>query len=583
MQTYEDVRKNLPTHLQQYIVDQDYSRYTPIDQAAWRFSLRQLKSYLSKNAHAVYVDGLKKTGIRVDSIPRIDEMCEKLQTFGWYALPVSGFIPPAAFMELQSLNILPIASDMRSVDHILYTPAPDIVHEAAGHAPILVDEKFANYLKSYAQVAKKAIISSEDLAQYEAIRDLSDIKEDPHSTPQQIRAAEEHLNQVNQSISHISEAALLGRMNWWTAEYGLIGDPQQPKIFGAGLLSSVGESRSCLSPNVKKIPLTVDCVETSYDITEPQPQLFVAHDFDDLTRVLKDLEARLAFRIGGVIALERMQKAKTVNTVELDSGLQISGKLKDFMVDTNNAPFFIRFEGPCQLACKDKEIPGQGIHHHPHGFSSPIGLLQNSSRPLSHWTDEDLKAAKILENTSVTLRFTSGIVVEGILQKKIREQNSLLLLSFTDCTVAYKEQTLFDPSWGTFDMAVGNAIPSVYAGPADRDRYGTSETFAKKTIPRKNYSHQEKLNFALYASIREMREHPALATESAMASVFNELKDHFPNEWLAFVELLEISFLHPTLKTFTATCKQELERIQREHPTKTEYISLGMAIADEVI
>ena len=87
------------------------------------------------------------------------------------------------------MSILPIASDMRSVDHILYTPAPDIVHEAAGHAPILVDEKFASYLKSYAQVAKKAIISSEDLAQYEAIRDLRTLKKIQTPRRREIAAA----------------------------------------------------------------------------------------------------------------------------------------------------------------------------------------------------------------------------------------------------------------------------------------------------------------------------------------------------------------------------------------------------------
>ena len=254
MKKFKQIIEQIPPHLRQYIIEQDYSRYTPLEQATWRFTLRQLKSYLSKNAHECYIAGLSKTGIDTESIPRIEVMCEKLQEFGWTAVPVSGFIPPAAFMELQSLNILPIACDMRSIDHILYTPAPDIVHEAAGHAPILVDEQFASYLKEYARVAKKAIISSEDLSQYEAIRDLSDIKEDPQSTPEQILAAEERLTKVNASISHVSEASLLGRMNWWTAEYGLIGDLQNPKIFGAGLLSSVGESRQCLQGTVKKTP-----------------------------------------------------------------------------------------------------------------------------------------------------------------------------------------------------------------------------------------------------------------------------------------------------------------------------------------
>ena len=307
--TAEHFAKGLPAHLRRYVVDQDYSRYTPIDQAVWRHIMRQLKSHLAVHAHPCYVDGLQKTGIEIDRIPSISHMSERLETFGWRAVPVSGFIPPAAFMELQSLGVLPIASDMRTVEHLLYTPAPDIVHEAAGHAPILVDPAFAAYLKSYATVARKAIISREDMDQYEAIRVLSDLKEDPGSTPNQIRQAEEKLEKVNRSIKELSEAALLGRMNWWTAEYGLIGDLNAPKIFGAGLLSSVGESRSCLDPKVKKLPLTIDCINFSYDITEKQPQLFVVEAFEQLESVLQELAAQMAFRTGGPSAVENLYTA----------------------------------------------------------------------------------------------------------------------------------------------------------------------------------------------------------------------------------------------------------------------------------
>jgi phenylalanine-4-hydroxylase len=242
----------LPDHLKKYAVEQNYEKYTPVDQACWRYILRQLKSFLSKHAHSSYLEGLEKTGVEIEQIPRIEEISKKLQNFGWRAVPVSGFIPPAAFMELQSLSVLPIASEIRTINHLLYTPAPDIVHEAAGHAPILANPEFSAYLHQYAQVAKKALISKEDLNLYNAIRELSDIKEKPDSTKQEVEAAQEHLNFVTRNISHISEAAELSRMNWWTAEYGLIGDIEHPQIFGAGLLSSVGESRFCLSEKVKK-------------------------------------------------------------------------------------------------------------------------------------------------------------------------------------------------------------------------------------------------------------------------------------------------------------------------------------------
>lgn len=571
-QAYADVVKNIPAHLRQYIVDQDYSRYTPIDQATWRFSLRQLKHFLTKNAYECYVEGLEKTGISVREIPRIDVMCEKLQDFGWCALPVSGFIPPAAFMELQSLSILPIASDMRTIDHILYTPAPDIVHEAAGHAPILVDEKFANYLKSYAQVAKKAIISSEDLAQYEAIRDLSDIKEDSDSTPEQIRAAEKKLNAVNAAISHISEAALLGRMNWWTAEYGLIGDLKSPKIFGAGLLSSVGEARNCLSPSVEKIPLSVDCVDTAYDITEKQPQLFVAKSFEDLGRVLKDLENRLAFRLGGAEGLERAKKAKTVNTVQLDSGLQISGKIVEYSVNAQKEPYFVRFEGPCQLACNDKQLDNHGINYHAQGFSSPIGPLQDSTQ-----------LSRLEKNTKCTLHFSSGIVVEGTLINETRADNKLILLSFANCTVKEGNKVLFQPEWGTFDMAVGTTVTSVFGGPADRKSYGFTESFVQKIIPRKKYSAAEEMKHGIYATIRNMREGKMPIDIDVVDSLIDQLKTKTPGEWLAFLEILELSYRFPELSKFKNATSTELERISKSSPEKSEFIELGLQLADKIV
>ncbi|MBY0385405.1 aromatic amino acid hydroxylase, partial [bacterium] len=527
MKTFKQIIEQIPSHLRQYVVEQDYSRYTPVEQATWRFILRQLKNFLTKNAHECYVEGLTKTGIDTETIPRIEVMCEKLQEFGWSAIPVSGFIPPAAFMELQSLSILPIACDMRSIDHILYTPAPDIVHEAAGHAPILVDPQFANYLKEYAQVAKKAIISSEDLSQYEAIRDLSDIKENPASTPAQIQQAEKHLQKVNASITHVSEAALLGRMNWWTAEYGLIGDLQKPKIFGAGILSSIGESRHCLQDNVKKIPLTVDCIKTSYDITEEQPQLFVAKTFSDLSKVLRDLEAQLSFRRGGLHGLQTAIKAKTVNTVELDSGLQISGVVTEVLTDSQNNPIYFKFTGPTQLCENSKQLPGHDVHYHQHGFSSPLGALKKTP------------ALRIGE--SLNLEFVSGVTVNGKLKSLLHsKENKLMIASFENCTVKHQQQTLFQPDWGTFDMAVGTTVTSVFAGPADRINYGSTETFVKKVIPPKVYSTQRRLKHDLYQKIREVRESKKYIANE-IESLFNEVQQQFPDQWLACLELLELS------------------------------------------
>ena len=82
-------KSRLPRHLQKYVVEQNYDRYTPEDQAVWRYIMRQLNAFLSKHAHPCYVEGLRKTGISLERIPRIEEMDRKLQDFGWGAVPVA--------------------------------------------------------------------------------------------------------------------------------------------------------------------------------------------------------------------------------------------------------------------------------------------------------------------------------------------------------------------------------------------------------------------------------------------------------------------------------------------------------------
>jgi len=285
----------IPNYLKQYIVDQEYDRYTIIDHKVWSFIMDISVPFFKKYAHSSYFEGLNKTGITFNKIPSIKNMNKKMSKIGWGAVPVRGFIPPWVFMEFQSLGILPIACDMRSSEHLTYTPAPDIVHESAGHSPIIINEEYSYYLKKYGEVASKAIFSKQDEKIYYAIRNLSDLKENKGATKKQIEKAEVELKIAKKEESTPSEATLLSRLHWWTVEYGLIGKLNDPKIYGAGLLSSVGESQNCLKNDVKKIPLTIDCIKYNYDITEQQPQLFIANSFSDLTDILNEFEKTMKF------------------------------------------------------------------------------------------------------------------------------------------------------------------------------------------------------------------------------------------------------------------------------------------------
>ena len=321
--------ENIPNHLKQYVVDQNYERYTIIEHKVWSFIMDISIPFFKKHAHHSYYDGLKKTGISFDKIPSISDMNKKLSNFGWGAVAVRGFIPPWAFMEFQALAILPIACDMRSSKHLTYTPAPDIVHESAGHSPIIINEEYSYYLKEYGRIASKAIFSNEDHKIYHAIRKLSDLKEDNSASINDIKKAEKQLINAKHNQKEVSEATLLSRLHWWTVEYGLCGSLSNPKIYGAGLLSSVGESQNCLNSNVKKIPLTIDCINYSYDITEQQPQLFVANNFNQLTDVLHEFEKTMEFYKNpsknyqklDVIKDEKISELNKIDNIETDEKL----------------------------------------------------------------------------------------------------------------------------------------------------------------------------------------------------------------------------------------------------------------------
>src|SRR5690554_2826197 len=185
--------ERLPKHLKQFIKPQNYEEYTPINQAVWRYVMRKNVDYLSRVAHDSYVDGLKKTGISVDSIPNMYGMNRILKEIGWAAVAVDGFIPPSAFMEFQAYNVLVIASDIRQLSYIEYTTAPDIIHERAGHAPITTNPEYTKYLRRFGETGCKAISSAKNHELYHAVRNLSIKKEAEGSSKPEIEKAEKKI------------------------------------------------------------------------------------------------------------------------------------------------------------------------------------------------------------------------------------------------------------------------------------------------------------------------------------------------------------------------------------------------------
>ena len=546
LERYQETLELLPAHLRAFVAEQDYSIYTAKDHAVWRFLLHGLALNLSKSAHPVYAQGMKKAGISKHYIPRIEEINYALADMDWRAVTVDGFLPPAVFMEFQALKILPIAVDMRSGDHMLYTPAPDIVHESAGHAPFIADVDYAEFLQRFGELGMRAIASKQDMDVYQAVRRLSVIKQRSESTAAEIKAAEQAVEKAQAANTELSEAALLARLHWWTVEYGLVGSVDDYAIFGAGLLSSMGESTNCLDDKkVVKHILTVDAIEQDYDITTEQPLLYVTQSCRHLTQVLEEFGRQMCVSVGGAKSLRTAIYAQTVTTAQLNSGLQVSGVFTDMICDAVDNPIFIKTTGPTQLSFAGSELPSQGVDNHPHGFSTPVGRLLDMERCLSEYTVDELYKHNIRIGERVVLRFLSGIVVDGQLLKVTRRAQRNLIFTFDKCSMHDQHgELLYDPEWGTFDMAVGDSIPSVFGGAAELSKYGAESVFGSHIAAdaQPNTIDPELADY--YQKIRELRESKNTYPSDELKTLAQDIHSRFPEEWLLFYELLE---LDPTL------------------------------------
>ncbi len=568
----------LPKHLKQFIKPQDYDEYTPVNQAVWRYVMRKNVDYLSKVAHESYLEGLRKTGISIESIPSMYGMNRILKEIGWAAVAVDGFIPPNAFMEFQAYNVLVIASDIRQLEHIEYTPAPDIIHEGAGHAPIIANPEYAEYLRRFGEIGCKAISSAYDHEMYEAIRLLSILKEAEGTPKEEIEKAEKAVEELQNNVGELSEMAKIRNLHWWTVEYGLIGTLENPKIYGAGLLSSIGESAWCMTDNVKKLPYTIEAAEQSFDITKPQPQLYVTPDFAHLSMVLEEFANKMALRTGGYSAVKKLINSKALGTIELSTGLQISGIFTNVIKHKGN-PVYIQTTGKTALAYREKELVGHSTEYHSEGFGSPIGKLKGINLAIEDMSPRDLMAYDIYEGKNVTLEFEGNITVKGeIITGSRNLQGKIILISFKNCTVTHGDEILFKPEWGVYDMAVGKEIVSGFSGPADVNSFDMiTHVPSTKTIKPKITPEREELE-KLYAAVRNIREEKK--SQVTLKEAFGAVSANHPNDWLLSVEIAELAHKQNN-PDFVQKVLNHLEKVKQNRPQIAHLIDNGLGLIFE--
>ena len=563
----------LPDHLKQYIKPQNYESYTAINQSVWKYVMRSNISFLKKHAHDFYITGLEKACISVDKIPNMYGMNRILKDIGWAAVAVDGFIPPSAFMEFQSYNVLIIASEIRQLKNIEYTPAPDIIHESAGHAPFLANPEYSEYLRRFGQIGSKAISSSYDWEMFIAIRDLSILKETVGSTKREIDISQEKVIQLQNTKKEFSEMELIRNIHWWTVEYGLIGSLENFKIYGAGLLSSIGESKWCLDKKVIKKHYTIEAAYQKFDITKPQPQLFVIPDFSHLSKVLEKLADQISLRKGGIEGLKKLINSKQLGTIELSTGLQISGVFNNYISNPNDSikTAYLSTNSKTALSYRNKELIGHSINYHSTGFGSPIGKLKKSNLAIEDMSPSDLELFGIIEGKETSLEFESGVIVKGSIITGIRNVfGKILLISFKDCLVTFEDEILFQPSWGIYDMAVGKEITSAYSGVADNSSFKIEKRNYKSTpiskVPKSNnlYKEVEKFSSSRFSSKEK-------------GTLFKKIISTSPDNWLVVLNFYEVC-LNNSFFDYSEKALLYLKKTMKDFPEYYNLIKNGIDI-----
>jgi phenylalanine-4-hydroxylase len=518
--------------------------------------LLMLHERLAHTAHASYARGLAQSAISREHIPSIEEIDRGLSSIGWGAVCVDGFIPPRAFQAFQALGILPIAAEIRTPEQLPYTPAPDIIHEAAGHAPILVDPVYAAYLRAIGEVGGRAFSSPADARVDRAVRVLSDLKENPRQGDATLAAAELELERAVAELGPPSEAARIARLYWWTAEYGLVGTPRDYRLYGAGLLSSLGESHFCHGPDVQKRLLSAACTFEGFDITRPQPQLFVARDFEHLHAVLAEVGQTLAHHIGGRVALQAALESGELCTLHLPAGTQVIGCLE--AVDTRaGEPEALSLRSGAAIARDGRLLGRIGVE-----LLVPLGILAGGADPRRVAAD----VTAYLDDTGrLDVEYASGLRLSGVpCSGPFSSSDTLLWLR--DFRLDWRGRSFCQSApypWlcvqRVLTASAGSASPDV--SPVELDGAPMPEQRPRVPKPKERGPRALQLE-TLYARAHAARRGGPDARQ-ALHQVHSELQVTAPHEWLLhwnlLLELVELGLEDSSL---IATLERRLAELE---------------------
>ncbi|MDQ3633326.1 MAG: phenylalanine 4-monooxygenase [Acidobacteriota bacterium] len=218
------------------ITDMDY---TEEEQKVWQYVAGELEELHREKASPFYLKAKKDLGISNDRIPQLTDMNKRLkETTGFRLAPIEGLVDTRAFLSWLSWRTMLSTQYIRHHSRPGYTPEPDIVHEAMGHIPMFTNPDFADFSQFVGHGAR---------------------------------------------LANDEQLEGLGRIYWFTVEYGLVEAENDIKAFGAGLLSSFKELKNAFTDNVERRPFVLEeVIEQDYDYSDMQPILYIAPSYNFL-------------------------------------------------------------------------------------------------------------------------------------------------------------------------------------------------------------------------------------------------------------------------------------------------------------
>ena len=236
-----------------YLIEQDWAAYTPEQHAIWTELLSRRMPQLEEHACAAYLEGFEAIGLQADALPELRKVSARLEPrTGWNSTAVSGFLPADAFFEMLAARKFPTTTWIRGRDAMEYTPEPDIFHDVFGHVPMHAHPVFADFLEQYGKVCA-GLTNQQDLER-------------------------------------------MGRLFWFTVEFGVIREQGKIKVYGSGLISSHGECTHVVERGagleIREFDLE-KVLDTPVDVSKMQPVLYAIESYDQIYEAAKEAESRL--------------------------------------------------------------------------------------------------------------------------------------------------------------------------------------------------------------------------------------------------------------------------------------------------